>query len=638
MAGLENILGQIRADAQSTAEQAAAQAQKQADELLEQARAEAREKSAREAERTEAMVRDAGERAKSAADLERLQAVITEMEAVKSDYYHQDEQWTAFQNKITEAKALKGTEKVTVPQVDDMIQALRDAKSALNSLVDKSELQELYDFCAAIPQNDVMDGNEVVAFLKARSDAETVLKDETASQTEVDEALKALSDTYGKIIPKRTTNEGHTDAAIVTELAAKLGEAKAVESPSGELTAAIAQAEAASESMATWKSVVEAIAALEAAMPSQPEQKVTVTFDTRGGSQIDPVEVEQGGILAKPADPTRSSYTFTGWYLDEACTKPFTFTDPVTEDLVLYAGWQYKGGSSGGGSGSSKPEQAATVTVTDAAGTVLSETSLTKKDVEEARESGQPLALPIPAVPAADDWGSAPAVTVDVPGGGSVKVEIPVEDLTPGTVAVLVKADGSEEIIKTSLTTDSGVVAALSDGDTVKIVDNTKRFIDVPDGYWAEASIAFTASRELFNGTGPKTFSPGLAMTRGMLVTVLARLTGADTSAGSLWYEAGQKWAVEKGISDGTNMEETLTREQLAAMLYRNAGSPEVRGDLSAFRDSGSVSSWAVQAMTWAVEQGLIVGVGNDTLAPQGEATRAQVATVFTRLVEKELL
>ena len=84
MAGLENILGQIRADAQSTAEQAAAQAQKQADELLEQARAEAREKSAREAERTEAMVRDAGERAKSAADLERRRRLLSEKQSLIS--------------------------------------------------------------------------------------------------------------------------------------------------------------------------------------------------------------------------------------------------------------------------------------------------------------------------------------------------------------------------------------------------------------------------------------------------------------------------------------------------------------------------------------------------------------------------
>lgn len=263
----------------------------------------------------------------NAEDLERLQTVITEMEAVKPDCYHQDEQWTAFQNKIAEAKALKETEKVTIPQVDAMIQALRDAKAALNSLVDKSKLQELYDFCAAIPQNDVVDGNELVAFLKARSEAETILKDETAQQDAVDAALKALSDTYETIIPKRTTNEGHTDAAIITQLAEKLAEAKAVEQPSAELTAAIALAEKASEPLATWKSVVEAIEALDAAMTPSGDSFV-VTFDSQGGSDVAAQTVKKGEKAAEPEAPTRIDYTFTGWYTEAACENRYDFDTP----------------------------------------------------------------------------------------------------------------------------------------------------------------------------------------------------------------------------------------------------------------------------------------------------------------------
>lgn len=647
-----------------------------------------------------------------AEDLERLQAVITEMEAVKPDYYHQDEQWTAFQNKITEAKALKETEKVTVPQVDDMIQALRDAKSALNSLVDKNKLQELYDFCAAIPQNDVMDGNELVAFLKARSEAETVLKDETAQQSKVDDALKALSDTYEKIVPKRTTNEGHTDAAIVTELAAKLAEAQAVEQPSDALTAAIAQAKAASESMATWKSVVEAIAALEAAMPGQPEQKVTVTFDTQGGSKIDPVEVEKGGTIAQPDAPTRSSYTFTGWYLDQECTKPFTFSTPVTEDLTLYAGWRYQGGSSGGSSGGSgnktetttnpdgsttttvtKPDGTVTettkwpdgskevvvtdkngtvtttttdkngnktevventdgsskttvdnkdgsgsVTVVDKDGNVVSKATLSQAAVEAAQAAGESVALPMPQVPVTTDRENAPTVTVKLPQDDAVLVEIPVDDVTTGTVAVLVKADGTEEIIKTSLPTEDGVAVTLKDGDTVKIVDNSKNFTDVPNSYWGSQYIDFVTSRELFSGTGADTFSPDVTMTRGMIVTVLAAYDGANTaSTGGAWYEAGRQWAMENGISDGSNMEQTLTREQLAVMLWRYAGSPDSSSDLSSYADAGSISSYAQQAMKWAVQEGLISGVGNNALNPQGQASRVQVAIILMRFIESGL-
>lgn len=124
-------------------------------------------------------------------------------------------------------------------------------------------------------------------------------------------------------------------------------------------------------------------------------------------------------------------------------------------------------------------------------------------------------------------------------------------------------------------------------------------------------------------------------MSRAMIVTVLARLEGVDTSAGEIWYEAGRNWAVENGISDGTNMEQGLTREQLALMLYRYAGQPVAGGDLSGFADGDSVSSWASYAMAWAVNAGLISGVGGDTLNPQGEATRAQVAAIFQRFIQQ---
>lgn len=112
-------------------------------------------------------------------------------------------------------------------------------------------------------------------------------------------------------------------------------------------------------------------------------------------------------------------------------------------------------------------------------------------------------------------------------------------------------------------------------------------------------------------------------------------MEGVDTSGGDPWYEAGRQWVVDNGISDGTDMEQTLTREQLALMLYRYAGQPGGSGDLSAFTDGARVSSWAADAMTWAVDGGLISGVGERTLDPQGEASRAQVAAVLLRLLEQ---
>ena len=273
------------------------------------------------------------------------------------------------------------------------------------------------------------------------------------------------------------------------------------------------------------------------------------------------------------------------------------------------------------------------VTVVDANGNVVSSATLSQSAVETAQKKGEAVALPMPELPVTTDWETAPTVTVDLPVGGSVKVEIPVADVTAGTVAILVKDDGTEEVIKTSLTTENGVAVTLNDGDTVKIVDNSKHFTNVPGSYWGAEAIDFAASRELFSGTSATTFAPDAAMTRGMIVTVLARFEGVDTTTGSTWYEAGQQWAMENGVSDGTNMDQSLTREQLATMLYRYAGSPVVSGSLSGYTDVGTVSSWASDAMIWAVESGLINGMGGGILAPQG-TTRAQVATILMRFLQ----
>ena len=180
------------------------------------------------------------------------------------------------------------------------------------------------------------------------------------------------------------------------------------------------------------------------------------------------------------------------------------------------------------------------VTVVDENGQVVSEATLSQSAVAAAQEKGEAVALPMPEVPVTTDRENAPTVTVDLPSGTSAKVEIPVADVTPGTVAVIVKADGTEEVIKTSLTTENGVAVTLSDGDTVKVVDNSKTFDDVSDNYWGAEAVAFASSRELFAGTSATTFAPNTAMTRGMIVTVLARFEGVDTTTGSTWYEAGQ--------------------------------------------------------------------------------------------------
>lgn len=276
-------------------------------------------------------------------------------------------------------------------------------------------------------------------------------------------------------------------------------------------------------------------------------------------------------------------------------------------------------------------------TTVDETGKTQAEVKLPAAVVEDAQ--GEVVTLPMPEVPVTTDRETAPTVTVDLPSGTTAKVEIPVADVTPGTVAVIVKADGTEEVIKTSLTTENGVAVTLSDGDTVKIVDNSKTFDDVADNYWGAEAVDFAVSRELFAGTSATTFAPDTAMTRAMIVTVLARFEGVDTTTGSTWYEAGQQWAMENGVSDGTNMDASLTREQLATMLYRYAqskGYDTTQGGMAIreYADFEQISDYAVEAMTWAVNTGLISGTSTTTLSPQGLATRAQVATILMRFIE----
>ena len=161
-------------------------------------------------------------------------------------------------------------------------------------------------------------------------------------------------------------------------------------------------------------------------------------------------------------------------------------------------------------------------------------------------------------------------------------------------------------------------------------------FADVAASSWFYDGVKFAYEKGLMNGTGANMFSPNATTTRGMIVTVLARVEGVNTN-GTPWYAAGQKWAMDNGISDGTNMTGDITREQLAAILFRYAKQKGYdvtkSAALTGFSDAGTVSSYATEAMQWAVANGLIQGSGNQ-LSPKATASRAQVATILMRFME----
>ena len=234
----------------------------------------------------------------------------------------------------------------------------------------------------------------------------------------------------------------------------------------------------------------------------------------------------------------------------------------------------------------------------------------------------------------------------DLPGG--LTLTVPVEDAGPGTVAVLVYEDGTRETVRKSVAEDGGVRIPLNGSATVEIVDNSREFVDVPAENWAADAVAFASAHELFNGTSETTFSPGLTMSRAMLATVLYNLEGrpgqgmtgefSDISNGA-WYTEGVSWAAENGIVGGYGNgqfgpNDSITREQLVVMLWRYAGSPSADTQTLNFTDADQVSSYAVEALCWAIANGLMKGPGDGRLDPGGITTRAQAAQMLKNFLE----
>ena len=174
-------------------------------------------------------------------------------------------------------------------------------------------------------------------------------------------------------------------------------------------------------------------------------------------------------------------------------------------------------------------------------------------------------------------------------------------------------------------------------------------FTDVPAGHWASEAVTFVTGRGIFTGTSATTFSPDMVMSRAMLATVLWRMEGqpapgsaspfTDVPAGQ-WYTDAVVWAAGEGVVKGIgndlfDPDGLVTREQMATMLYRYAGSPAVTGGaLTGYGDQAQVSDFALQAMEWAVSQGILTGKPGSLLDPQGGVTRAEVAVILMRYIQ----
>lgn len=248
---------------------------------------------------------------------------------------------------------------------------------------------------------------------------------------------------------------------------------------------------------------------------------------------------------------------------------------------------------------------------------------------------------------------SAGTVRVDETEGGTVRVT-PANAAEGSTVTIVVTPDQGQELRSLEVLDKDGDSLELTDlgggrfsfemprGKVTVKAEFGKAglpYHDVKEGDWFYSAVEYVTEAGLMGDTGHGSFEPNTNTTRAMIWAILARLSGVDTTPVSgPWYSVAQEWAMNSGVSDGTNPNGAITREQLVTMLYRYAethGIDVTEGGMAIreFADVESVSSFAGPAMTWAVNTGLISGI-DGKLVPQGLATRSQVATVLMRFAQ----
>ena len=166
-------------------------------------------------------------------------------------------------------------------------------------------------------------------------------------------------------------------------------------------------------------------------------------------------------------------------------------------------------------------------------------------------------------------------------------------------------------------------------------------FYDVPTSAWYYTAVKYVYDNKLMDGVDTYTFAPNATLTRAMVWTIIARMSGVDTTGGNSWYAKAQEWVITNGISDGENPTAAITRQELVTMLYRYA---QIKGydvsvgestNILSYVDATSISEYAMSAFQWACGSGLTEGDENGALTPLATATRAQAAAMIMRFLSK---
>ena len=333
-----------------------------------------------------------------------------------------------------------------------------------------------------------------------------------------------------------------------------------------------------------------------------------ITFNPNGGvCEIQNTRTDVNGALSSLPTPTRSGYTFLGWYTEDGTQ---VGEDTVfTQDTTLTAQWQYNAPPA-------NPNYKITVQPTEN-GTVTAPTS--------AKQGTEVTLTPIP-----DEGFDVGTVTVT--------------DRFGDAVEVTANPDGTY-----TFTMPNGQVTV-----EVTFVESQPEplpFTDVAEDDWFYDAVRYAYENGLMDGVGDNRFAPNSETTRAQLVTILYRLEGEPAVSGDLpftdveaatWYTNAVLWAAQNGIVNGVSDTEfapgdDLTRQQLVTILYRYA---EAKGcdvsasaDLSGYPDAGQVQDYAQPTMAWAVAEGIVEGMDGN-LNPAGNASRAQIATILMRFCE----
>jgi uncharacterized protein YjdB len=232
--------------------------------------------------------------------------------------------------------------------------------------------------------------------------------------------------------------------------------------------------------------------------------------------------------------------------------------------------------------------------------------------------------------PGRADKGDTVTITA-VPNDGYVLQSLTVTEKDGSTVRVSDKGNDKYTFTMPGSTVTVKAVFVREDGTVVTPVTS---FTDVAESHWAYNEIQWAAENGYMNGTSATTFNPTGTITRQQVWMILARMAGADPAN----MAAAKTWAVNNGISDGTNPGDPVSRQQLVALLYRFAGQngydTTAKADLSGYPDVASLAGYATDAMAWAVANGIVGGTTQGTLNPAGTANRAQFAAILWRFYQ----